>query len=205
MKIPLQNTHFAWFDDQLIGLDISHDRYIVLQPDQSRSFSAKVPATPVCHYDAQTCAPPPLSGVPVNCWKLSPGQVRNRLNIIESARLFSTLRKVHDTSKTHRLSGLLQLIESERIQRKNKRTLRNEDDLAASLNLTCFLYPVKTKCLEWACTLIIAGYRYGLDMKLVIGIQNRPFFAHAWAELDGRVVGDDPARRRQLAVIHETT
>ncbi|MCX5544047.1 lasso peptide biosynthesis B2 protein [Paraburkholderia sp. CNPSo 3076] len=205
MKIPPQNMNFVWFDDQLIGLDIAHDRYIVLPPDQSRTFIAKHLAISACRYDAQTCAPPQLSGVPVNCWKLSPGQVRNRLNIIESAILFTTLHKVHETSRNHRLSGLLQLIESERIQRKNKRIIRNENDLAASLNLTCFLYPVKTKCLEWACTLIIAGYRYGLDMKLVIGIQNRPFFAHAWAELDGRVVGDDPARRRQLAVIHEMT
>jgi hypothetical protein len=36
----------------------------------------------------------------------------------------------------------------------------------------------------------------GLPARLVIGVHRVPFLAHAWVELDGRVVNDDPRVRR---------
>lgn len=65
------------------------------------------------------------------------------------------------------------------------------------------LYYKRTKCLEWACALILLGINHGLSLNLVIGVQNRPFFAHAWVEHLGSIVGDNPRRRQQLAVIYE--
>jgi hypothetical protein len=49
----------------------------------------------------------------------------------------------------------------------------------------------------------VLGFEYGFDLTLVIGVQNRPFYAHAWVELDGEIIGDDPRLPEQLAVIYK--
>jgi hypothetical protein len=43
----------------------------------------------------------------------------------------------------------------------------------------------------------------GLPARLVIGVRRMPFMAHAWVELDGRVVNDDPRVRRFYEVIEQ--
>ncbi|HYG61716.1 MAG TPA: lasso peptide biosynthesis B2 protein [Thermoanaerobaculia bacterium] len=41
----------------------------------------------------------------------------------------------------------------------------------------------------------------GLPARLVIGARRVPFYAHAWVELDGRVVNDRPAVRQEYEVL----
>jgi hypothetical protein len=38
----------------------------------------------------------------------------------------------------------------------------------------------------------------GVDADVVIGYRARPFFSHAWVEVDGRVVNDSPAYQTKL-------
>jgi len=38
----------------------------------------------------------------------------------------------------------------------------------------------------------------GFQAEVVIGCRARPFFSHAWVEVDGRVVNDSPAYRTKL-------
>jgi len=201
MKERDDKVLITWFDNQAIALDIASDRYTVFSPVHSKKLKTiqkiKLVNHGRSHLDLKH------TGVPVNCWKLIPGQLRLSIPIREWVKLLATLHRVHRVSKEKRMSGLVEIINEERVKGKPLNKNVSKEDLIASLNLACMAYIRKTKCLEWAATLIIAGYRYGFDMTLVIGVQNRPFFAHAWVESSGLVVGDHPDRRMQLAVIYE--
>ncbi|HDR9064041.1 TPA: lasso peptide biosynthesis B2 protein [Burkholderia vietnamiensis] len=194
-------VHITWFDDQVIALDLKSDRYTVLSPTQSKKLETVSKYNLKNHGCNQPI--PKHTGVPVNCWKLTPGQLRLGIPAFEWIKLLATLHQVHRISRENRMLGLIEAINNERTKIRPPQTSVSKEDLIASLNLACIAYIRKTKCLEWAATLIIAGYRYGFDFNLVIGVQNRPFFAHAWVESNGSVVGDHPDRRTQLAVIYE--
>lgn len=60
---------------------------------------------------------------------------------------------------------------------------------------------IPVQCLERA---VVAGclFRlFGYDARFVIGVRRTPFYAHAWAELDGEVLTDAAERVRDLAVV----
>lgn len=87
---------------------------------------------------------------------------------------------------------------------KNLRIRNNDitlDMLVDVLNLASKYYFVKVKCLEWAAALTILGYKHGFQLKLVIGVQNYHFAAHAWAEYNGCVVADSEDLPKNLSVI----
>lgn len=48
------------------------------------------------------------------------------------------------------------------------------------------------------------SYDHSQALRRLIGVQRQPFYANAWAEAQGHVVGGAPPRREQLAVIFET-
>ncbi|WP_353193409.1 lasso peptide biosynthesis B2 protein [Pandoraea pnomenusa] len=74
----------------------------------------------------------------------------------------------------------------------------------AAMHRAALCYPQCTPCLPWYAALAMWCASDGLRLQLVIGVQRQPFYAHAWAEAQGRVIADDPRRREQLAVIFET-
>jgi hypothetical protein len=41
----------------------------------------------------------------------------------------------------------------------------------------------------------------GWPAELVLGVRRMPFAAHAWVEVRGRVVNDDPRVQRQYSVL----
>ena len=53
------------------------------------------------------------------------------------------------------------------------------------------LYPVRVACLQRAAATVYLLRRRGVPAVLVVGVRQAPFAAHAWVELDGRVVGTD--------------
>lgn len=56
-------------------------------------------------------------------------------------------------------------------------------------------------CLQRSATAVCLLRLRGLAAELTIGVQKIPFAAHAWAELDGRVVNDHPEVRKRFFVI----
>jgi hypothetical protein len=61
-------------------------------------------------------------------------------------------------------------------------------------------YPGRAECLEQSMVLLILLRRRGLPAQLRLGVQNFPFAAHAWVELDGR-----PINEREELVTQMTT
>ncbi len=75
------------------------------------------------------------------------------------------------------------------------------DNLASIVNQSCLYFPMRTKCLEWAITFVMLALKKGWKCNLEIGVQNYPFYAHAWVECNGKVICDEPDLRDKLAII----
>jgi hypothetical protein len=67
----------------------------------------------------------------------------------------------------------------------------------AVLLATCFHWkPVL--CLQRSVCTVRLLRSHGIHARAVIGYRSRPFFSHAWVEVDGRVVYGSPAYQKQL-------
>jgi len=80
-----------------------------------------------------------------------------------------------------------------------------EADLVASachaVDLACVWYWKEILCLQRSAATACLLKRCGVPARLVIGAQQLPFKAHAWVEVDGRVVNDKPYVSQIYAVL----
>lgn len=217
-------VNLAWFDDQLILLDVRKNKYATLSPEQSSGLvgsahhadslehaathtwgerGAVMAKRSITLISGAECGRPRKMyiGVSSNCWKLKSGDVSfARWSIV--TRALRVLHSVHRCSRAEQLAGLERLI----LQRRSRRGEEKRcdiDQLVRSMNGACMLYWKRTKCLEWGVALVLLGFEYGFDLRLFIGVQNRPFYAHAWVQLNDQVIGDDQCLPEQLAVIRK--
>lgn len=120
-------------------------------------------------------------------------------------KAFCILVKIHWIMKRRGIGGILHYIEK---YSRKKRLIPDEikvQTLADTIDAASLIYPKKTFCLAWATTFVIMARKKGWDSQLVIGIQSHPFYAHAWAEIKGKVIHDDPAIAEVLSIILKTT
>lgn len=61
---------------------------------------------------------------------------------------------------------------------------------AQRIALCAAFYPRRALCLEQSLALFIVLRRRGIRAELKLGVQPRPFFAHAWVEVDGQPVNE---------------
>jgi hypothetical protein len=86
-------------------------------------------------------------------------------------------------------SGLYQAVE--RIPVAQRQFSRNtEEQILKGVNLACSLYPKRALCLQRSAITVYLLRKYGAPASLVIGATRLPFRAHAWVELEGRVLND---------------
>lgn len=113
------------------------------------------------------------------------------------------LIKVHFAAKFRGFYGLIQQIRKQHRHRTIYVSPDRKDikSLTEALNIACTLYPTRTKCLEWATAFTLLSLRKGWRCSLVIGVQNNPFMAHAWAEVNDIIVADSQELREHLALI----
>ena len=64
------------------------------------------------------------------------------------------------------------------------------DATARRVSLAAAFYPRRALCLEQSLTLLVLLRRRGVAAELRLGVQPRPFHAHAWVEVDGRPVSE---------------
>lgn len=66
---------------------------------------------------------------------------------------------------------------------------------------TCFYFkPVL--CLERSAVTVTLLRKHGVKARLVIGYQQEPFFCHAWAEVEQRVVNDSQVYKERLLPLY---
>ena len=66
------------------------------------------------------------------------------------------------------------------------------DRVCSAVDMACIWYWKEALCLQRSAATACLLKKYGVPAQLVIGAQQMPFKAHAWVEVDGRVVNDRP-------------
>lgn len=124
----------------------------------------------------------------------------SRVPKITIMRALANLIKVEFLLKRHGIKGILDVLKKASMQRTSYSlgTEQSLKELSDSVDLACALYPKKIFCLGWASTFTLYALKNGIRANLVIGVQNVPFYAHAWAEVDGKVINDEDQVRRHL-------
>jgi hypothetical protein len=64
--------------------------------------------------------------------------------------------------------------------------------ICSAIDMACIWYWKEALCLQRSAATACLLKKYGVAAQLVIGAQQMPFKAHAWVEVDGRVVNDKP-------------
>lgn len=64
------------------------------------------------------------------------------------------------------------------------------DELVEHVALAAAFYPRRALCLEQSLALCWLLRRNGIAAELRLGVQPRPFQAHAWVEVDGRPLAE---------------
>jgi hypothetical protein len=63
-------------------------------------------------------------------------------------------------------------------------------DTTHRVSLAAAFYPRRALCLEQSLTLFVLLRRRGVRAELRLGVQPRPFYAHAWVEANGRAISE---------------
>ena len=84
---------------------------------------------------------------------------------------------------------------------KNPRGSQMTALLCEAVDLAACFYFKPVRCLQRSAVAVHLLREYGIDGRLVIGYRPSPFLAHAWAEVDGRVVNDSQAYQERLRVL----
>jgi hypothetical protein len=73
--------------------------------------------------------------------------------------------------------------------------------ICSAVDLACIWYWKQAMCLERSAATACLLRRHGVAAQLVIGAQRLPFKAHAWVEVEDRVVNDKPYVTEIYAVL----
>jgi len=75
------------------------------------------------------------------------------------------------------------------------------DKIRSAVDTACIWYWKEVLCLQRSATLACLLRESGVQARLIVGVQQLPFQAHAWIELNGQVVSDKPYMRDLYTVI----
>lgn len=73
--------------------------------------------------------------------------------------------------------------------------------ICSAVDMACIWYWKEARCLQRSAATTCLLKQYGVPAEMVIGAQQMPFKAHAWVEVDGRVVNDKPYTPEIYAVL----
>jgi hypothetical protein len=73
--------------------------------------------------------------------------------------------------------------------------------ICSAVDMACIWYWKEALCLQRSAATACLLKQFGVPAQLVIGAQQTPFRAHAWVEVDGRVVNDKPYTPEIYAVL----
>ena len=75
------------------------------------------------------------------------------------------------------------------------------EQICSAVDMACIWYWKQALCLQRSAATACLLKRFGVPAQLVIGVQQMPFKAHAWVEVNGRVVNDKPYMPEMYAVL----
>lgn len=75
------------------------------------------------------------------------------------------------------------------------------DRVCEAVNMAAIWYWKEALCLQRSAATACLLKEHGVPAKMVIGAQQMPFRAHAWVEIDDRIVNDKPYLRDMYVVL----
>ena len=75
------------------------------------------------------------------------------------------------------------------------------EKICGAVDTACIWYWKEVLCLQRSAATACLLRRHGVSAEMVIGIQQIPFRAHAWVEVDGRIVNDKPYMRELYVML----
>jgi len=103
-------------------------------------------------------------------------------------RAYGLLLSFEGNMSRHNFQGIYRRVERRKIQ--SPRSAASLEDACRALNVACVLYFKEVQCLQRSAALVCLLRDLGIPATLVIGAQQLPFRAHAWVEVNRRVVND---------------
>jgi len=85
--------------------------------------------------------------------------------------------------------------------RKMPVPVNTAEQICAAIDVACIWYWKEVLCLQRSAATTCFLKRYGVPAHMILGAQQMPFKAHAWVEVDGRVVNDKLYMREMYAVL----
>ncbi len=77
------------------------------------------------------------------------------------------------------------------------------EQVCYAVDLASIWYWKEARCLQRSAATACLLKQCGIAARMVIGAQQMPFKAHAWVEVDGRVVNDKPYMREMYGVLDQ--
>lgn len=77
------------------------------------------------------------------------------------------------------------------------------EHICAAIDMACIWYWKEVLCLQRSAATTCLLKRHGIAAQMVVGAQKMPVKAHAWVEVNGRVVNDKPYMREIYAVLDQ--
>lgn len=75
------------------------------------------------------------------------------------------------------------------------------EEVCAAVDMACIWYWKEVLCLQRSAATTCLLRRNGVPAQMIVGVQQMPFKAHAWVEVDGHVVNDKPYMPEIYAVL----
>lgn len=87
--------------------------------------------------------------------------------------------------------------------KKNNHFIENSkiEEMAAAIYFAGLKLPFKIQCLESSLALFFYATVLNINSTLKIGVQRYDFLAHAWIEIEEKVIADDPELKTAMPVI----
>ncbi|MDR0632312.1 MAG: lasso peptide biosynthesis B2 protein [Holosporaceae bacterium] len=109
------------------------------------------------------------------------------------------LCRVQFILKRNKLKGLIDALNRSLMGYHPSLSIDESYLLAAALDSACLFFPKNIACLSYAASLFMLHSSQCLECKFVIGVQTLPFYAHAWIEVGGVLINDNPELNRPVA------
>ncbi len=75
------------------------------------------------------------------------------------------------------------------------------ETVCRAIDIACMWYWKQARCLQRSAATTCLLRRCGTQAQMVIAVQCMPFNAHAWVEVEGRVVNDKPSVKDRYMVL----
>ncbi|EMN8534211.1 lasso peptide biosynthesis B2 protein [Enterobacter hormaechei] len=214
MLITPDTLKITCFNKDLVVLDLLKDEYTVLENTADSFLTFQIPDPEVeaflngeknCRYLHADSHNNPESFLEVR-WMKPRVRIKHSSALARISALRAMLHCRHGLNRGGLMVLKRQFSQSQTSGYETKITpevdTRIKKEIAA-LNSVFDLIDHENPCLVYSCALKQRLISRKIGATLVIGVRTRPFYSHAWVEVDSTVVSDDPDLRKKTSVILE--